>query len=289
MASHRLLSGLVAWVSGAGRQTGQQLLNLLSPRRGIRLSTDLQYGPAQRHRLDIYSPRNVDTQTPIVVFLYGGRWQQGTRDGYRFVGRSLARRGFIAVIPDYRLYPEVCFPAFVEDAALALRWVSRELLDTAVGRRPLFISGHSAGAHIAALMALDERYLEAHQLSPAMLTGVVGISGPYDFLPLRDQDLREMFGPEARHPESQPMHWVRSGAPPFLLLHGDADHTVRPGNARRLAEALRSSGVSVQTRYYPAQGHLRPLAGLARPLRWLSPTLQDLGAFIDGLGRTRAQ
>ena len=155
------------------------LLNAAVPRGGYALDRDVAYGPLPRQRLDVYRPRERVKPAGVVVFFYGGDWQNGSKADYRFVGQALASRGFVAVLPDYRLYPQVTFPAFVEDGALAVRWAHDHLGDAG----PLHLMGHSAGAHVAALLALDDHYLKNVGLDRGAVRAAALLSGPYNFVP----------------------------------------------------------------------------------------------------------
>ena len=235
------------------------------------------YGPEPMQRLDLYRPVT-DKAAPVVVFLYGGRWQGGRRADYAFVGDALAARGVLTIIADYRQYPAVRFPTFVEDAALALRWSRDHASEYGGDPQRLFVAGHSAGAHIAAMLATDAHYLLHAGMQPRELRGVVGIAGPYDFLPLTDVDLQTIFGPESRWPESQPVNFVDGDEPPFLLLHGDDDILVWPRNSQRLSARLRAAGIAVVHKTYPDLGHVRILGGLRS--KAFAPTLADLLEFV---------
>lgn len=240
----------------------------------------MRYGDAPRQRLDVYAPPAAD-HAPVVVFFYGGRWSEGRREDYRFVGAALAEAGIVTIIPDYRLYPEVRFPAFVEDGAAAVAWALDQA--EAFGGAPdrLYLMGHSAGAHIAALLALDRRYLGA---AADRLAGWIGLAGPYDFLPLEAADLRDMFGPPERFPRSQPVRFARAGAPPALLLHGRDDATVSPDNSRSLAAALRDAGSDVRLTLYDGVGHAALVGALARPLGFVAPVREAVVRFTRAAG-----
>ncbi|MDE2608299.1 MAG: alpha/beta hydrolase, partial [Burkholderiales bacterium] len=97
-------------------------IDRLTPDNTYHLSAGIAYGPLARQKLDIYAPLGATRPTPVVVFFYGGNWDSGARGEYRFVGEALAARGITAVIADYRLYPQVVYPAFVEDSARAVAW-----------------------------------------------------------------------------------------------------------------------------------------------------------------------
>ncbi len=192
-----------------------RLINALAPRARSRLTEGLGYGPGARHRLDVHSPFPRLAAAPVVVFFYGGGWEDGDRGFYRFAGAALAERGIVAVVPDYRLFPEVRFPGFLEDAAEAVAWVQAEI--DAFGGDPdrVFLMGHSAGAYIAAMLALDPAWLSgsrAASLAPLpKLRGVIGLAGPYDFLPLHTEVLRAIFGPPETLWQTQPIHFVSAG------------------------------------------------------------------------------
>lgn len=248
-------------------------------RGGDAPSTTLRYGDDARQVLDVYRPRDAISSAPVVVFFYGGRWQEGDRADYGFVGRALAARGVLAYVADYRHFPQVRFPEFVADAAHAVR-AARDAASADGGDpRRLFVVGHSAGAHLAAMLATDARHLAAVGMRPRDLRGAIGIAGPYDFLPSDDVDLQQIFGPPSRYADSQPINFVDGDEPPFLLLHGADDKLVWTRNSERLAAQLRAAGVAVEHRVYPDLGHVRILGALRYPS--LAPTLDDVVAFLN--------
>ena len=228
--------------------------------------------------LDIYRPLAMSAPAPVALFFYGGSWRYGSRGDYAFVGRTLAARGILTVVADYRKYPQVRFPDFEVDAAKAARWTLDHASDFGGDPGRVFIVGHSAGAQIAALLATDAHYLAAEGLKPSDFAGVIGIAGPYDFLPLTDPKLIEVFGDKSHWPASQPINFVDGDEPPFLLLQGDGDRVVNPRNSQAMAAKLREAGIGVTYKRYPGIGHFRILAGLRYPS--LAPTLGDVVAFM---------
>jgi acetyl esterase/lipase len=193
---------------------------------------DLPYGDGAQHRLDVYVPHEPAAARAMVVFWHGGRWSYGDKSDYRFVGAALAGLGCVAVLPNYRHYPQVKMPGFMDDAARAALWAGEHAADYGADRERLFLMGHSAGAHMAALVTLDRRYFAAiapPALARPPIAGVIGLSGPYDFLPLQEADVKDMFGPPPLYPESQPINFVRADAPPMLLVHGLKDDIVWRG------------------------------------------------------------
>ncbi len=254
-------------------------LNAVTPGPGP-VARDISYGPGPRHTADVYAPGR--TPAPVVVFFYGGGWDTGDKADYAFVGKALASRGYVAVIPDYRLYPEVRYPAFLQDSALAVAWAKAHAAEYGGDPGRMVLMGHSAGAYNAAMLALDPRWLGEVGLDPKRdLRGMVGLAGPYDFLPLQSEKLKIIFGPEDQRPRTQPVGYVDGADPPVWLAHDLGDTVVDPGNMTRLAAAVRGAGGSVETRSYRGLNHALIAGALAWPLRFLAPVLRDASAFID--------
>jgi acetyl esterase/lipase len=242
---------------------------------------NLAYGTLPQQRLDVYVPDQPRSDAlPIVVFWHGGRWEYGDKRDYRFVGAALAGLGYVAVLPDYRHYPEVKLEGFMEDAARAVNWTVMHAAEYHADPRRLYLMGHSSGAHMAVLLALDSRYFKAVGAAVPPIAGVIGLSGPYDFLPLTDADLQDMFGPPERYEDSQPIHFVGPGAPPMLLVDGEADRDVLPKNTRNLAAALRAHDDRVTLLMYPKLGHADTVAALSAPARGRAPVLAAIAEFI---------
>lgn len=243
---------------------------------------DLRYAAGPRHTLDVYVPRTA-ARAPVVVFWYGGAWTAGSKGHYRFVGATLAAAGYVVVIPDYRLYPHAKFPDFIDDGAAALRWTYSHV--AALGGDPdrIWLMGHSAGAHAAAMLALDARRLDAAGVPRSAIRGLIGLSGPYVLEPNSDE-LRAIFAPPWKPADWQPVRFVTPGAPPALLLHGAADDVVVPAHSERLAQALRDAGVTVDHEVYAGRSHTDTLAALSRPARRRAPVQAAIQAFIERTG-----
>jgi acetyl esterase/lipase len=260
---------------------GVGILALASP-GAVQLKHDLAYASGDRARFDVYAPRHPRARAPVAVFLYGGSWQSGDKALYRFVGQSLASRGFITVIPDYRVYPEVRYPDFLRDNAQAVAFAKRHAGQWGGDPNRLFLIGHSAGAYNAAMLALDRRWLGEVGLDPDRdVAGVVGLAGPYDFLPLRDATLKIIFGPEDQRSDTQPINHADGRAPPMLLLAGDRDRTVDPGNATRLTAAIRARGGAASAHIYPGLGHVSLLTSMSGLFRRRGGVLDEVAGFID--------
>lgn len=244
------------------------LLNAAVPDDGYQLKPGIAYGSHERNVLDIYMPRVAsDKPRPVVVFFYGGSWDSGKRGDYEFVAEALTSQGFVVVIPDYRVYPEVKFPDFMYDAAAATEWTKRNIAQYGGDADHVFVMGHSAGAHIAAMLTLNAKYLDSVGMQPQDLAGMIGLAGPYDFLPLTSERLKTIFGPEDERWKSQPINFVTGNNPPVLLLVGTADDTVWPKNTYNLAAKIKAAGGPVQVIKYPGWGHIDMVAKLAKPLR----------------------
>lgn len=258
------------------------LLNATISTDGRRIVRDVAYGPHPRQAMDIHLPaRSADGPAPIIVFFYGGRWESGRKEHYHFVGQALASKGMIAVVADYRLYPEVRFPTFMEDAAAAVAWVAANIERYGGDPSDLYVMGHSAGAHIATLLALDESYLAGAGAPAGAVRGVIGLAGPYDFLPLDQWGLTDIFDAEDVDPlTTQPLSYVDADAPPMLLVTGEEDDTVKPRNTRALAAALTEAGNRVETRFYPDVGHVGIVVALAPLFRGRAPVLEDIASFV---------
>jgi acetyl esterase/lipase len=271
-------------LSGCSPATVLGAIQPASPGGEIR---DVAYAPGPRHAMDVYLPASDGTAPPVVVFFYGGGWTHGDKAQYRFVGRSLAACGVVAVIPDYRVWPETGFPGFLQDGAKAVAAAREQAKLHGGDPSRLFLMGHSAGAYIATMLALDPVWLGGVGIdSRHALSGVIGISGPYDFLPLRDPVLQEIFAPGG--PRTQPITFASNAGAPLLLQTGANDHTVYPSNTARLAARVRENGGSAETIVYPGIGHVAAIASFASPLRFLAPARADVCRFVGLHDRERA-
>lgn len=254
-------------------------LNAIASVGSRRSAQGIAYGPHERHRFDLYIPGDV-VRAPLVVFFYGGAWNRGRREDYRFVGEALASRGVVAMVADYRLHPEVRYPAFVADSALAVSHALAQAVSWGADPERVLVAGHSAGAYNAAMVALDERWLRAVGGRRERLAGWIGLAGPYDFLPIGTPEVRSAFGHPDVPVDSQPIHHASRSVLPCLLVAGETDERVDPErNTAGLARLLRSSGSRVIERRYPRVSHEMLAAAIAWPLRPLAPVLDDVVAF----------
>jgi acetyl esterase/lipase len=276
-----VLAGIAAALAAGCGRIEFMAANLPAAYGRYRRHADIAYGAEPRQRLDVYVPdRPVSPAAPLVVFWHGGRWTTGDKAEYRFAGAALAELGYVAVVANYRRYPQVKMPGFMQDTASAAAWAYAHAAQFGASRERLYLMGHSSGAHMAALVALDRRHFAALGGETPRIAGVIGLSGPYDFLPLHDADTEDMFGPAARYADSQPINFVRPDAPPMLLMHGLEDRTVSPRNSRNLSAALRAKGATSVLELFPKLGHADTVAALSKPARGRAPILGDIREFV---------
>ena len=258
-------------------------LNAVIPSSSYTLNADVAYGPLPRQRLDMYRPTDAAPAAgwPVVVFFYGGSWNRGEKADYKFVGEALASRGVLTLVADYRLYPAVRYPAFLKDSALALGYGLNEAKRLGGDVKRVFVMGHSAGGYNAAMLALDARWLGEIGHAPKELAGFIGLAGPYDFLPMTNPDTQPVFFHPNYPPHTQPLEFAASTAPRTFLGAAVKDSLIEPQrNTMGLATKLKSVGVLVTLKMYDGVSHITLVASLARPLRFLAPTLEDVVAFI---------
>jgi acetyl esterase/lipase len=278
----RVRTGFIAlmstWIAACSPLS---LYNNLAPRDGgaTRAARDVAYGPAPRQQLDIYRPKGA-TKPPVVIFIYGGSWQWGKRQDYAFLAHVFAARGYLTLVPDYRLVPQVRFPAFVEDGASVVAWAVKNAAAYGADPAQIFLIGHSAGAYNVAMLGLDGRFLKGAGVNPKIIRGVIGLAGPYDFYPFDVTATVDAFGRAPVPLATQPITFVRADAPPMLLLHGGKDKTVRPRNTLSLGDKLTATGAQVNTRIYPKLAHSGILLALTPMMRKRAPVLQDIEAFM---------
>ncbi|MFJ2465671.1 alpha/beta hydrolase [Pseudomonas sp. NPDC087615] len=259
-----------------------KLLNALTPDTTFDKTTGIAYGDDPRQKLDVYVPHHALPDAPVVVFFYGGSWNSGDREDYTFVGEALASRGIVAVVADYRLYPQVRYPRFLQDGARAVAWTKTHIREFSGNPQRLYLMGHSSGGYNAAMLALDKDWLAAVGMSPSDISGWIGLAGPYDFLPIKNPDVRPVFFWPDSPPQSQPINHVSRHAPPALLIAANKDDLVNPTrNTGGLARKLREAGVPVQDLYYSRPNHITLVATLSRPLRRLAPVLDQVVGFIE--------
>ena len=281
-----MLGGLLLALATTALVTTHPLatLNALAAVNSHRTGVAVAYGPLPRQQLDVYTPSTAAPPGghPVVVFFYGGSWNRGERADYRFVGEALAARGVLTLVADYRLYPEVRYPDFLADSALALAYGLREAARLGGNPQRLFVMGHSAGAYNAAMLALDASRLAPTGHAPAELAGWIGLAGPYDFFPMTNPDAQPVFFHPHYPPGTQPVDFAGAQSPRSFLAAAEVDSLINPQrNTVGLAHRLRAAGAAVQLKLYSRVNHLTLVAALSGPLTWLAPVLDDVLGFIN--------
>nr|WP_297349449.1 alpha/beta hydrolase [uncultured Glaciecola sp.] len=239
---------IIAWFTDTAA-AGLRVLNAgVSLTNSYNITRDIPYGSESWQKLDIYRAQDADENTPVIVFFFGGGWSWGDKKYFEFVADSFVRKGYTVAIPNYVLYPKGKFPQFVEDGAKAIVWVKNNIEKYQGSADKVFLVGHSAGAYIAAMAAIDKRYL--HQAGEDMLfiKGVAGIAGPYNFTP-KAQEYVAIFGEENFEIMKVANH-MTGGEPPMILLHGNGDTTVGRFNQETMVTALAQGNVKYKSVLY---------------------------------------
>ncbi|GGC95264.1 carboxylesterase [Aquisalinus flavus] len=251
---------------------------------GVLAERDIAYGSGERQKLNVYTPRDGADGAPVLMFIYGGSWKEGDKDLYDFAGRAFAAQGFVTVIADYRLVPQVRFPAFVEDGAAAVAWIEDNIGQYGGDPERFYLAGHSAGAYNAVMLAVDPQWLEAAGVSDGLIDAVAGLAGPYDFYPW-DTDVSRAAFQGASDPANttQPVALITADAPALLLMTGLDDTTVKPRNVDALAARARDLGVPVTVKKYDGIDHVGIAGAISRPFRDEAPVLEDIVTFFNSV------
>jgi acetyl esterase/lipase len=217
----------------------------------------------RKHLLDIYKPQDL-VNAPVLLFIHGGGWQRGDKLLYAYLGRAFASRGFTTVVINYRLSPEVRHPTHVQDVARALAWIYRNISAHGGNPEAIFVMGHSAGGHLAALLALDETYLEVHGLSTSLIRGVMPMSGVYNLNAIPGFHSVFTSDPQARH-EASPIAHVDEEQPPFFISYAQFDLPTLHEQARELSQRLTAHGTEARLLEAPRKDHITIISQLDLP------------------------
>ncbi len=255
------------------------VVNRLTADTGYKLAANVPYQRSRSLALDVYYPQNV-AGAPVIVFFHGGRWTSLDKSEFKFVGQALTSLGYIAVLPEVRKYPQVHFPDFLDDAALAVKWAHDNAATYGGSPDKLFVMGHSSGGHIASMLALNPEYLKAVGGDRSWLRGMIGLAGAYSFMPITAPDLRDLFGPVDRFRYSQPVFYVDGSNPPLMLVHGRDDDVMPVKNTEELAKAVSKAGGAVETVIYDSLSHNMIVGSLASYLRGRADVLDNIGDFV---------
>lgn len=227
-----------------------------------------------RHRLDLYLPKG-QRDVPVMVFVHGGGFTVGIKDQYGFVGEVLAARGIATAVISYRLSPKTSYPGHVQDVARAFAWVRAHAAEYGGKADKIFISGHSAGATLAAMLGADPAYLKEVGESLDHIAGVIPISGSF-----AQSSRSSMFqGAVPVDPEvvrnASAINHVAGPHPPFLILYGDMDAPRTGQDAEQMAKAMRAAGGSADVHEIANHAHMDMITGI------MSPSDQGLKFILD--------
>jgi acetyl esterase/lipase len=265
--------------------TGESSINhnkVAEPFDDLRVTRNEAYAPGDRHGLDIYAPRGTGGPRPVIVFFYGGGWTSGAKADYAWVGATLARRGYVAIVPDYQLYPQAHWPQFLEDCAAAVRWARDHAVTYGGDPSALLLMGHSAGAYNALALAIDRRWLARVGMdSRRDLKAMVGLSGPYTMEPNGSLE-QAIF--DVKNGYTEPIDHADGQSPPLLLMIGDKDRTALPANSDEVAARVRRLGGAAEVIHYPLLGHNDTLDALGDVLGQTAPVMNDIADFLTTQG-----
>ncbi|MEQ8410308.1 MAG: alpha/beta hydrolase [Erythrobacter sp.] len=259
-------------------------------KRGAERLASVSTGPDPAQKLAVWGAQGsrAEERRPVLLFVHGGSWNSGDPDNYGFIARAFVAEGFVVVLAGYRLVPEGKYPAMIEDTAAAVGWTRENIARHGGDPDMIVLAGHSAGAYNVAMAALEPRWLAGQGVPDKSVAGVIGLSGPYDFYPFDSDSTKAAFG-EASDPEAtQPLAHVRGDAPPFLLVHGEADNLVKIRNSRELARRIEMEGGTVDTLFLREANHNDPLLALAAPWRSRRPVMGRIVRFAREAAGTRS-
>lgn len=254
--------------------------------RGAEILATASTGDHAQQKLIVWGPERrdpADAPLPVLLFVHGGSWRNGDPVDYGFIGRAFVPEGFIVVLVGYRLAEDGIYPAMIEDTASAVAWAHRNIARHGGDPDRIVLAGHSAGAYNVAMTALEEKWLGAHGLSDDQIAGVVGLAGPYEFLPFSRGSTEDAFGHVAEPEITQPVNHVRADGPQMLLVHGEADELVKPRNTRALESALRARDGHALSLFLPDGDHNQPLLSLAAPWRGRDSVFEMVAGFAKGV------
>lgn len=267
--------------------TAFKVINIPAGMSDVTITKDVSYGSENLQNLDIYMPPKANTEKyPVLIFIHGGRWTEGNKNLYAFIGNNFAKEGYVTVVINHRKYPQVKFPTFVEDGAQAISWTYNNIAKYKGDKNNIFLAGHSSGAHIGALAISDKEYLKKYDLKPDIIKGFAGLAGPYAFTP-EAPDLIDMFGPADNYPSMQVTSFIDGSEPPMLLLYGLEDDKVDAYNHERLAQKINEKKGRVEIITYENVDHTDIMANMT----WFWPTekyvLNDMVEFFTKNTKTK--
>lgn len=219
--------------------------NLL-PLPGIKAEKNISFADNDRLKLDIYySEEKSEEKKKVIFFVHGGSWKSNNKDQFQFIGKNLARRGYIAVLPNYRLVPEYRYPAQIEDIAKALKWTEDNIDKYGGDSKNITLSGHSAGGHLAALIGYSDNLQNEYNIRKENISSLVLLAGVYKFSDNYESgsEIIKDFVPKNHWEDAQPVVHLDPSDPPTFVLQGLKDETVSPLQAEYLTNMLKKNNI----------------------------------------------
>jgi len=254
------------------------LLNTITPSGSFSKASNVSYGPLARQSLDIYKADTPKAGAPVLVFIHGGSWTEGSKDIYKFLAEGFTKDGYDIAVPNYRLYPETKYPGMIEDTAKAIAFMETQYPD-----RPLVLMGHSAGAYNMLMTVLQPSYLKAAGGDLCgRIAGAISLSGPTGIIPLDSEPYITIF-PDRFTTSDAPLNNVGNVTPAILFGHGEDDKTVYPQNSQALADKITARGGKAEVKIYAGVNHIEPVQFLSRHFDGKAAIKADIIRFIDSL------
>lgn len=261
--------------------TGLKTINGLAKLGDYSVHKNISYTEKPDNQLDIYVPSK-DIKA-VIVFYYGGCWGNCTsknKADYLFIADTLTKQGYAVVIPDCRQYPDVKFHDIMDDAEASFLWSINHLQEYKIETDNIYVMGHSSGAHVAAMLVDNKKYIVEDRKK---INGFIGLAGPYDFYPFDKEDayLYDLFSSQNNYYASQPINHIDGNEPPHLILHGKNDKTVFTHNAVNITQKLKQNNTEHQLVLFEKMKHVNILVSLSKPLRKNSKVLKHINSFIE--------
>lgn len=263
---------------GAAACAPVTILNTITPSSSYEKASNISYGPLERQSLDIYRAEKPRANAPVLLFIHGGSWEDGSKDIYKFLAEGFTSEGFDVVVPNYRLYPEAVYPQMIDDTALSIAFSAKQFAG-----RPLVIMGHSAGGYNVLMTGLNPAYLtKAGGNLCQSVAGIVSLSSPTGIIPLSEEPFITIF-PDRFTKEDAPLNNAEGISPPIFFGHGAEDKTVYPQNSERLAEKIVARGGMATVKVYEGMDHTGAVKVLSRHFDGESTLKDDIIKFATTL------
>ena len=257
------------------------LLNSITPSESFSKAKDISYGPLERQSLDIYKAEKPRANTPVLIFIHGGSWSEGSKDIYKFLAEGFTSEGFDVVVPNYRLYPKAVYPQMIEDTAKAIAYTAKQYPN-----RPLAVMGHSAGGYNALMATLNKNFLSLEGVDIcSRVAGVVSLAGPTGAYELKEEPYITIF-PDRFQKNDAPLAHANSPSPSLFVMNGGDDTTVGPKNAEALAAKITARGGAAELKIYDGVNHTEAVQFISRHFDGKAALKADIIGFLDGLPKS---